>query len=133
MDTRTKIVSSDEAAMAAAACRARGGKVLAATGYFDVLEAGHVRELCAARSAAGADLVIALPAHPPRPVLPLRARAEMAAALAVVDYVVVTENGPALEALLAALEPHTVVRLESADELRMRRLIDHVHRRHTSA
>lgn len=133
MDTRDKIVPPERAAEAAAAWRARGGKVLAATGYFDVLEAGLVRELAAARSAAGECMLIALPAQPPRPVLAMRARAEMAAALAVVDYVVVTDNGPALEALLAALEPHTVVRLEPADELRMRRLIDHVHRRHTGA
>lgn len=133
MDTRTKIVAPERAAEAAAAWRERGGKVLAATGHFDVLEAAMVCQLAAARGAGDGFLTIALPSHPPQPIHGLRARAEMAAALAVVDYVVITDSGPALEALLAALEPDAVVRLETADELRMRRLIDHVHRRHRRA
>lgn len=133
MDTRTKIVDASKASAAARERRARGGRVLAVTGYFDVLQAALVRDLAEARSAAGDSLVLAVLTPPPDPVLGSRARAELAAGLAVVDYVVTTENGPALEALMAAIEPDTVVRLETADELRMRRLIEHVHRRHTGA
>jgi bifunctional ADP-heptose synthase (sugar kinase/adenylyltransferase) len=131
VDTRNKIVEAAEAAAAVRLWRQRGGRVLAATGYFDVLEAAHARELEDARRGAGECLLVALPVAPPDPVLGARGRAEMAAALAMVDYVVIAENGPALEALLAALEPDAIVRLEPADELRMRRLIEHVHRRHT--
>ena len=40
---------------------------------------------------------------PPRPILPARARAELVAALAVVDYVVLSEE-ERLEDLLARLE-----------------------------
>ncbi|HWQ57113.1 MAG TPA: hypothetical protein VN442_25730 [Bryobacteraceae bacterium] len=133
MDTRTKIVDTSKASAAAREWRARGGRLLAVTGYFDVLQASHVRELAEARRAAGDSLLMALLVPPPDPVQAPQARAELAAGLAMVDYVVTTENGPALEALLAAIEPDTVVRLETADELRMRQLIEHVHRRHTGA
>jgi bifunctional ADP-heptose synthase (sugar kinase/adenylyltransferase) len=131
VDTRNKIVDARAAAAAVRAWRERGGRVLAATGYFDVLEAAHARELAEAKRAAGNCLLLALPTAAPEAVLGARGRAEMAAALAVVDYVVTTENGPALDALLAALEPDAIAQLETADELRMRRLIEHVHRRHT--
>jgi bifunctional ADP-heptose synthase (sugar kinase/adenylyltransferase) len=65
------------------------------------------------------------------PLAPLtpRARAEMAAALGVVDYVVIAGSGMPAGRLLAALEPHAVVRCEAAHEEHMRQFIHHVHRR----
>jgi len=60
-----------------------------------------------------------------------RARAEMAAALRVIDYVVAADMGDAA-ALVAALGPAEVVRLEAADRRRNRELIEHVHRRNSA-
>jgi bifunctional ADP-heptose synthase (sugar kinase/adenylyltransferase) len=101
------------------------------TGWFDVLQSEDAREMAAVKSGTDAALVVAILIPPPEPVLALRARAEMAAGFAVIDYVVTSDGGPALEALLAALEPDAVVRREAAHERRMRQLIDHVHGRHT--
>lgn len=85
------------------------------TGYFDVLRAAHVRELEAARLAAGAAtlLVVVMPRE--RELLPLRARAEMVAALRLVDYVLC---GTPIE----ALRPDSVTMLEESDERRLRDL-----------
>jgi hypothetical protein len=63
--------------------------------------------------------------------MPVRARAEMAAALRVVDYVLISEN-PHQDALLACLQPAELVRLEEAHGERKRQLTEHVHRRQTS-
>jgi bifunctional ADP-heptose synthase (sugar kinase/adenylyltransferase) len=74
-------------------------------------------------------LVVVLPL--PDPLLPQRGRAEMVAALRMVDYVV-TADDAAPDALLASLEPAHLVRLEEAHAARKRQLMEHVHRRQTS-
>jgi len=56
------------------------------TAYFDPLLAGHVRLL--SDSASPGELLIVTIADPPNPLLNRRARAELVAALAGVDYVV---------------------------------------------
>jgi hypothetical protein len=61
-------------------------------------------------------------AEPPYPILPARARAELVAGLAVVDYVAESLNG---------LVPRT--RLEQEDERRLEDLIAHVHARQRAA
>ena len=66
---------------------------------------------------------------PPEPLLAGRARAELVAALGVVDYVVPAEEQAAGE-LLSHFLPSEIVREESADLLRARRLSEHVQRRH---
>ncbi len=103
--------------------------VAAVTGYFDVVLAADAAELEAVREETGAATLIALVSSPPCPVLSPRARAEMAASLRVVDYVVVLENGPGLEALLAALAPDRTVRAETAQQKRFAQLVQNVHRR----
>ncbi|MGD0497812.1 MAG: hypothetical protein ABSC23_05185 [Bryobacteraceae bacterium] len=125
MDTRAKILTP-------AAARRLPAPVAIATGLFDVLRAGHVRELRQAREAApGARLVaVALPME--NAVLDQRARAELAAALRVVDYVVIANRDEA-HSLIDALDPVRVVRLEAADERRVSQLREHVHRRQTCA
>ncbi|MCZ6727309.1 MAG: adenylyltransferase/cytidyltransferase family protein [Acidobacteria bacterium] len=90
----------------------RGGKTVAlANGHFDLIHVGHVRYLTAA--AAQADcLVVALNDDdsvarlkgPGRPIVPAAERAELLAALAVVDYVTIFD-GDTAGALLAELEP----------------------------
>jgi bifunctional ADP-heptose synthase (sugar kinase/adenylyltransferase) len=125
MDTRTKILSL------AAARRLRVPQLAVVAGYFDLPRAAHVRDLEAIRkhTRAGTLLAVVLPWD--EAFLSQRARAEMAAALRVIDYVVAIDNGE-FEALLSALHPEDVVRLEAADAGRNRELIEHVHRRHSA-
>jgi len=115
MDTRSKIV--------AAGAAPPGCTVV--TGYFDVLLAAHARALAALPRPL---LVVVLPLA--AEVLTQRARAEMAAGLRVVDYVVIAEDTDA-DALCERLRPARVVRMEADDALRARQLMEHVRNRQT--
>jgi bifunctional ADP-heptose synthase (sugar kinase/adenylyltransferase) len=101
------------------------GPVVVASGFFDVLRAEHVRELRGLRE-GGALLVVVLPLE--GELLDQRSRAELVAGLRMVDYVVAAEHGDA-EALIDALKPVRVARMEAADARRAQQLIDHVQRR----
>lgn len=121
MDTRTKIVSVEAAP--------RGCTVV--SGTFDVVIAEDARELAEIR-AGGEErplLVVVLPLA--GSLLTQRARAELVAALRMVDYVV-TADETAADALLASLEPAQLVRLEEVHAVRKRQLTEHVQRRQTS-
>lgn len=76
MDSRSKIIP--------AADLPSGVRVV--SGYFDPLLAVHAAWLAEARGQA-AKLAVVIK-DPPTPILPARARAELVAALRVVDYVV---------------------------------------------
>jgi bifunctional ADP-heptose synthase (sugar kinase/adenylyltransferase) len=121
MDTRSKILTLAQAA-------SLPGPLAVATGWFDVLRAAHVRDLDALRlRAAGAKLLaIALPVS--GEILPQRARAELLAALRVIDYVVIADAADA-DRLAESLHPVEILRLEAADARRARELREHVHRR----
>ena len=127
MDTRNKIIPPDRAALLAGELRDRGAAVRVVTGYFDVLVADHVRRLREIAGESGA--VFALVLDPPQPLLSRRARAELVAALSVINYVVPAEEHTARE-LLGQFHPGEIVREESADLLRARGLSEHVQRRH---
>ena len=127
MDTRDKIIDYERAAALATKLRADGASITVVTGYFDVLVAEHVRRLREVAGEAAKLFVVVL--DPPAPVLAARARAEMAAALAMVDYVVPAGNQGA-EGLLSRFADSEIVREESADLLRAERLSQHVQRRH---
>jgi bifunctional ADP-heptose synthase (sugar kinase/adenylyltransferase) len=101
------------------------------TGSFDVVLAADARELAEirARQPDRPLVVVVLPLSPE--LLPQRARAELVAALRMVDYVV-TADDAAPDALLAWLEPSHLVCLEAAHAERKRQLMEHVHRRQTS-
>ncbi|MCW2953258.1 MAG: rfaE2 [Conexibacter sp.] len=94
-----------------AATRERGGVAVATGGCFDLLHAGHVRTLEAAR-ALGDCLVVCVNSDasvrrlkgPSRPLVPARDRAGVLAALACVDAVVVFDEDTPAE-LLARLRP----------------------------
>lgn len=118
MDTRTKIVSAAKAGSIAAS----GATVV--TGYFDPLLAAHAERLSALKR-AGLPLLVAV-ADPENPILPARARAELLAGLAVVDYVAESMDG-----LPAGFLPN--FRLEREDEARREALIEHVHGRQARA
>jgi rfaE bifunctional protein nucleotidyltransferase chain/domain len=91
--------------------RDRGLTVVLANGCFDVLHAGHVRYLEAAKSIGdilvvgiNSDGQVATLKGAGRPLLPESERAEIVAALAAVDLVTVF-NEPTVEELLLAIKP----------------------------
>ena len=96
--------------------REAGRTVVFTNGCFDLLHAGHVRYLAAAR-ALGACLIVGLNDDASvrrlkgsgRPILPAADRAEILAGLAAVDYVVLFEEDTA-ERLVAELEPDVYVK-----------------------
>jgi bifunctional ADP-heptose synthase (sugar kinase/adenylyltransferase) len=117
VDTRTKIIDRAEAERIAAA----GARPAVVTGYFDPLTAAHAARL-AVIAAAGHPLLVVV-RTPEEPLLAARARAELVAALAAVNHVVVEEGDPAwLERLDAAEWIHE----EDADLRRRRHLIARV-------
>lgn len=111
MDTRLKILPLPAARQRLAEHRAHGDRVVMANGCFDILHVGHIRYLEGA-SAEGDVLVVCVNSDSSerqlkgegRPVLPQQARAELVAALACVDYVVIFDD-LTVEPLLEALHP----------------------------
>ncbi len=94
MDTRTKIVSLDELEH-----RLRGSAATRLSGYFDPLLAEHVQRIAAARE-PGKLLVVEV-ANPAQPLLAQRARAELVAALSMVDWVVLGDGPAAVDGDIA--------------------------------
>jgi bifunctional ADP-heptose synthase (sugar kinase/adenylyltransferase) len=126
VDTRTKVLSHREALAVARRLREEGKTLKLVVGYFDPVLAAHARRLKDAREGAAALAVII--ADPPRPILPARARAELVAGLAAVDYVVLPGDEP-VEGLVARLDGAEVFRGEAADLELTEELIQHVHSR----
>jgi bifunctional ADP-heptose synthase (sugar kinase/adenylyltransferase) len=123
MDTRTKILTLE------AACRQRASSPVVVTGYFDVLRAAHIHALEEIRrrtfggNPAGTLIAFVMPCA--LELLPQSARAELAAALRVIDYVVTGDESD-LGTLKDALCPLAIERLEADDALRYRELVEHV-------
>jgi glycerol-3-phosphate cytidylyltransferase-like family protein len=126
LDTRRKIVAPEAIN--------DSQPLLLVTGFFDPLLASHADRLAALRR-DGWRLAVLL-SDPPDPVLPLRARAELVAALRAVDYVVVADCSGTHHNnesdILFRVQPRDIVREEEADGLRTRDLITHVHARQTA-
>ncbi len=112
MDTRKKILPLGEAQQRIAVHSQQGARVVLANGCFDILHVGHIRYLQGARR-EGDVLVVGINADagvralkgPGRPILAERARAELVAAVAAVDYVVIFQETN-VKRLLEALRPH---------------------------
>jgi bifunctional ADP-heptose synthase (sugar kinase/adenylyltransferase) len=121
VDTRTKILSPAEAE----SLRARAARLKVVTGYFDPLLAAHARRLAELKQPGETLLVVVT--EPEHPLLAAAARAELAAALAVVDCVMLA--GADLPRLLETLRPDELIREEAADERRKQELADLVRRR----
>ncbi len=106
-----RVVSVEELERELEALRERGRAIAFANGHFDLLHVGHVRYLQAARREADA-LVVGINADdsvarlkgPGRPLVPAVERAELVAALAAVDWVVVFDGDSPAE-LLARIRP----------------------------
>lgn len=98
--------------------RASGGGMVFTNGCFDLLHVGHVRYLQAARR-LGDWLVVGLNSDrsvralkgPERPLVPEAERAEVLAALACVDAVVIFDS-PTAESLVARLQPEVYVKVD---------------------
>jgi len=111
-----RVLSRDEAVAFVGDLRAAGRTVVFTNGVFDLLHPGHVRYLEVAR-ALGDALILGLNADasvrrnkgPSRPITPEHERAEVVAALASVDAVVIfPEDTPA--AIVQALQPDVLVK-----------------------
>jgi bifunctional ADP-heptose synthase (sugar kinase/adenylyltransferase) len=90
LDTRVKIFTADEAKR-----QLQGRPAAWVTGHFDPLLAEHVQRL--QQSTRPGKLLVVEVTNPPHPLLSQRARAELVAALAMVDYVVVSDSQPSGE------------------------------------
>jgi len=96
LSTQVKILSRDDLRRRVEEWRSAGERITLANGNFDLLHVGHVRYLRGAK-ALGGKLVVALNSDASvralkgegRPVMPEKERAELVAALADVDAVVI--------------------------------------------
>lgn len=112
MDTREKILSREGLHEVLEEHRRAGRKIVFANGIFDLLHAGHVRYLQAAR-AEGDVLVVGVNSDSSakklkgegRPILTERARAALVVALEAVDYVVIFDELD-VKPLLREFQPH---------------------------
>ena len=110
-ETRAKILSGPEAARSVRAAQQRGEKVVFTSGCFDLLHVGHLRSLEEARG-YGDRLVVAINSDASvrrikgrnRPIIPMRQRAELLAALECVDWVM-SFGGQTPRAVIGALAP----------------------------
>jgi rfaE bifunctional protein nucleotidyltransferase chain/domain len=115
-DARRKVLSLAGARRVCAKARREGRRVVFTNGCFDLLHPGHVRYLARAR-AAGDLLVVGLNSDRSvrglkgrgRPVQSEAARAEVLAALGVVDCVVVFDAPTPID-LIRAVRPHVLAK-----------------------
>jgi D-glycero-beta-D-manno-heptose 1-phosphate adenylyltransferase len=111
-----KRVSRTKAASAVLTAQEAGRRVAFTNGCFDILHAGHVRYLSAARASADM-LVVGLNTDdsvrklkgPRRPINPENLRAEVLAGLACVDYVILFDEPDPLP-LIQSLRPDVLVK-----------------------
>ena len=110
------VLSTEEAVAFVARMRAAGKTVVMTNGVFDLLHPGHVRYLRAAR-AQGDCLLVGLNSDasvraikgPTRPITPEAERAEVLAALACVDAVVLFGD-PTPQPIIERLQPDVLVK-----------------------
>jgi len=113
---RGKLLSRSGALAEVARARRRGERIVFTNGCFDLLHVGHVRSLESARRlgdrlvvGVNGDASVRRQKGPGRPVVPARGRAEVLAALACVDWVVVFPESTPL-ALILALRPDVLAK-----------------------
>ena len=109
-------VSRDAAVALVRKTREEGRRIAFTNGCFDILHAGHVRYLTAARATAdilvvglNSDASVRMIKDPQRPLNPASLRAEVLAGLRCVDCVVLFEEPDPL-ALITALQPDVLVK-----------------------
>ena len=116
MTARAKILGRAAAARAVRAAQRRGERVVFTNGCFDLLHVGHVRSLEEARRhgdrlvvAVNTDASVRRNKGPGRPIVPARQRAEVLAALACVDWVVLFPEATPL-GVIRALRPDVLAK-----------------------
>ncbi len=113
---KAKILSIQEMLVEREHLRTTGARLVFTNGVFDLLHVGHVRYLTQAR-ALGDALVVAINSDrtvrelkgPARPVFAENERAEILAALRIVDYVVIFDN-VSPRSLISQLLPDVLVK-----------------------
>lgn len=116
MSTAAKVQTLETLAEAVEAHRRTGKKIALANGVFDLLHVGHVRYLEGAKALADV-LVVAVNSDastrankgPDRPVIPEAERAELVAALACTDHVLVFGERD-VRAIIRTLKPDVHVK-----------------------
>lgn len=111
-----RVVTQDELILHVAEHKGNGRRVVFTNGCFDLLHPGHVRSLEQAR-ALGDVLVVALNSDASvrgnkgagRPIVPQDERAELLAALAAVDYVVIFDDATPRD-LISRVQPDVLVK-----------------------
>jgi D-glycero-beta-D-manno-heptose 1-phosphate adenylyltransferase len=110
------VLSRADAVAWSAARRAAGETIVFTNGVFDLLHPGHVRYLAVARSLGDAlivgvngDVSVRRNKGASRPITPEHERAEMLAALASVDAVVIFDEDTPAE-IVAAVQPDILVK-----------------------
>lgn len=111
-----KIKSLDQLKVIAAAAKAKGEKLVLTNGCFDVLHRGHVHLLREAKK-HGDVLIVAINGDrsvkqikgPNRPILPESDRAELIAAMEMVDYVVLFDE-PDPYRVIFELRPQVLIK-----------------------
>ncbi len=105
------IVSLDELKLLANSAREEGKTIVLTNGAFDLLHVGHVRYLQGAAehgdlivSAVNSDSSVREAKGPNRPMIPEAERAELVAALGVVDWVVIFSD-KTVEPIIEAIRP----------------------------
>ncbi|MFN0166676.1 MAG: hypothetical protein ACKV22_09615, partial [Bryobacteraceae bacterium] len=98
---------------------------VAVAGPFDVLVAPYLRRLKEIRRLHPDATLLAVLTDPERPFLDLQARAELVAALADVDFVVLPDGGE-WEKAVASVAPIAVYREQETQERERQALVDHV-------
>src|SRR5574340_1801608 len=112
-----KVIGGDQLAPLLAEQRRQGRRIVFTNGCFDLMHIGHTRYLQAARNLGDLlvvgvnsdDSVRALNKDTDRPIVPEAQRAEVLAALACVDHVVIFPE-PDPGALIATIQPDILVK-----------------------
>jgi len=116
MESRRKIVDRNGLSERLAALRAQSARIVFTNGCFDLLHVGHVQYLYEARS-AGDVLIVGVNSDesvrrlkgPTRPLVPEAERAEVVAALEMVDLVTIFHEDTPLE-LITLVQPQVLVK-----------------------
>ena len=111
-----KVMERNELVQEVARLQAAGRRVVFTNGCFDILHAGHVRYLQAAKELGdclilglNSDRSVGILKGPTRPINHQDDRAEVVSALSAVDYVVIFDEETPYE-LIKKIQPHILVK-----------------------
>jgi len=125
LDTRTKILDIEDAEEFLRTRLSAEPPVMVVAGYCDPLVASHVRRL---KKIAGDGKLIVLVTSPAHPILSVEDRAELVAALDVVEKVIAVQPSK-LRDLLRLVPGELLVMEQAGDAERTDELVRHVHAR----